>query len=45
MKFWIEGEGQALAFDEAAVGTHEVHCGFVVVVVFSFFFISFLCCL
>ena len=23
-KFWIEGEGRALAFDEAAVGTHMV---------------------
>lgn len=24
MKFWMEGEGQALAFNEAALGTHEV---------------------
>ena len=24
MKFWTEGEGRALAFDEAATGTHEV---------------------
>ena len=23
MKFWIEGEGQVLAFDEVAAGTHE----------------------
>ena len=42
MKFWIEGEGRALAFDEAAAGTHEVRCGFSLVVVcrsFPFLFI------
>ena len=35
MKFWIEGEGRALAFDEAAAGTHEVRWVFSLVV-FSF---------
>ena len=25
MKFWMEGEGQALAFGEATTGTHEVY--------------------
>ena len=35
MKFWIEGEGRALAFDEAVVGTHEVRWVFSLVV-FSF---------
>ena len=39
MKFWIEGEGQALAFDKAAAGTHEVRCGFSLVG-FSSFFLS-----
>ena len=43
MKFWIEGEGRALAFDEAAAGTHEVRWGFSLVVFSSFF--AFLCCL
>ena len=28
MKFSIEGEGQALVFDKAVAGTHEVHWGF-----------------
>ena len=36
MKFWIEGEGQALAFDEAVAGTDEVHWGFSLVVLPSF---------
>ena len=38
-KFWVEGEGQALAFDEAVAGTHEVRCGFSLVS-FSSFFLS-----
>ena len=37
MKFWIEGEGRALASDETVAGTHEVHCGFCLVVVFCSF--------
>ena len=45
MKFWTEGEGRALAFDEAAAGTHEVHCGFSLVDFSSFFPFSFLCIL
>ena len=28
MKFWIKGEGRALAFDEAAASTHKVCCCF-----------------
>ena len=27
-KFWMEGRGRALAFSEAASGTHEVYSGF-----------------
>ena len=41
MKFWIEGEGWALAFDEAAAGTHVVHCGFSLVDFSSFFLFVF----
>ena len=41
MKFWIKGEGRALAFDEAAAGTHEVRCGFSLVGFSSFFPFSF----
>ena len=41
MKFWIKGEGRALAFDEAVAGTHEVHCGFSLVGFSSFFPFSF----
>ena len=37
MKFGIDGEGWAPAFDEAAAGTHEVRCGFSLVVVFCSF--------
>ena len=37
MKFWIGGKGRALAFDEAAAGTHEVRYGFSLVVVFRSF--------
>ena len=36
MKFLIEGEGWALAFDEAMAGTHEVRWGFSLVVFSSF---------
>ena len=46
-KFWIEGEGRALAFDEASAGTHEVRCGFSLVVVcrsFPFLFILLMFC-
>ena len=42
-KFWIEGVGWALVFDEAAVGTHEVCWGFSLVVFLPF--PPFLCCL
>ena len=35
-KFWIEGVGRALAFNEAAVGTHKVCWGFSLVVFSSF---------
>ena len=41
-KFWIEGESQALAFDEAAVGTLKV-CWIFSLVIFSSFFTLFLC--
>ena len=41
MKFWIEGEGRALAFDEVVAGTHEVCCGFSLVDFSSFFPFSF----
>ena len=37
MKFWIEGEGRSLAFDEVVAGTHEVPCGFSLVVFFRSF--------
>ena len=40
-KFWIEGEGQALAFDNAVASTHKVCWGFSLVVFSSF--PSFLC--
>ena len=40
-KFWIEGEGRALAFDEVDAGTHEVRCGFSLVGFSSFFPFSF----
>ena len=37
MKFWIEGEGRALAFDEMVAGTHEVCCGFSLMLFFCSF--------
>ena len=40
-KFWIEGEGQALAFDKATAGTHEVRCVFSLVGFSSFLPFSF----
>ena len=40
-KFWIEGEGRALAFDEVDAGTHEVRCGFSLVGFSSVFPFSF----
>ena len=40
-KFWIEGEGEALAFDKATAGTHEVRCVFSLVGFSSFFPFSF----
>ena len=42
IKFWIEGKGRALAFDEAAASTHEVHWGFSLLF-FSSFSPLFLC--
>ena len=42
-KFWIEGEGRALAFDEVVAGTHEVRWGFSLI--FPFLSPLFLCCL
>ena len=36
-KFWIEGEGRALAFDEMVAGTHEVCCGFSLMLFFCSF--------